>query len=317
MRKQLTLLFIPLVALCLSVVLLGRASADDRSDARAHYQTGVQLYNSGDYRGAVREFNAAQQLLPADLNSYNLALCYDKLGDTDSAIKYYRTYLDAVPNTDKRGEVQAALDRLDAQQKAAQKKADDDRRTAAAAEAQRQPPPAPPAPSDDANQRRVDANALRDQVPPAAGTMQPAPQPTGDAQLDSVNGVDINSLRAQRGLGAQGQMPPQGQQQLSNGAAPQGGMQPGPGQPPMAGQPVGDKTVAPAPATVTPIYKKWWFWVVIGVSVFVIYEIASDNSQPSNNTTAREDALTGANFGRSNAGMRAGSMPTGLTLLRW
>jgi len=53
------------------------------------------------------------------------------------------------------------------------------------------------------------------------------------------------------------------------------------------------------------------------VSVFVIYEIASDNSQPSTNSTAREDALTGANFGRSNAGMRAGSMPTGLTLLRW
>jgi hypothetical protein len=80
----------------------------------------------------------------------------------------------------------------------------------------------------------------------------------------------------------------------------------------MAGQPVGDK-----PPAATPIYKKWWFWVVIGVSVFVIYEIASDNSQPTTTAVGREEGLTGANFGRSNAGMRAGAMPTGLTLLRW
>src|SRR5579863_1195292 len=99
MRKPL----LTLITLC-AVLMLGaahRASADDRSDARAHYQSGVQLYNGGDYRGAIHEFQQAQQLLPADLNNYNLALCYDKLGDAASAEQYYRSYLDKVPNTDK------------------------------------------------------------------------------------------------------------------------------------------------------------------------------------------------------------------------
>ena len=74
------------------------AVADARSEARAHYQSGVKLYSSGDYRGAIREFSAAQSLAPADLNNYNLALCYDKLGEAEPAIQYYRAYLDKVPN---------------------------------------------------------------------------------------------------------------------------------------------------------------------------------------------------------------------------
>src|SRR5215813_8271409 len=52
--------------------LASRAWADDpRAEAKAHYQAGVKLYSTGDYRGAVKEFSAAQQLAPADLNNYN------------------------------------------------------------------------------------------------------------------------------------------------------------------------------------------------------------------------------------------------------
>ncbi|HEX7836836.1 MAG TPA: tetratricopeptide repeat protein [Kofleriaceae bacterium] len=82
-----------------------RAHADDRAEARAHYQAGVKFYGSGDFRGAIREFSAAQQLVPADLNNYNLALCYDKLGDAEPAIQYYREYLTKVPSADKRAEI--------------------------------------------------------------------------------------------------------------------------------------------------------------------------------------------------------------------
>src|SRR5688500_13952803 len=72
------------------------AAADARSEARTHYQAGVKAYNEGDYKTAIREFSQAQSLAPADLNNYNLALCYDKLGDAEPAVQYYRAYLEKV-----------------------------------------------------------------------------------------------------------------------------------------------------------------------------------------------------------------------------
>ena len=89
--------FLLLLALALSFGATGTVSADSRTDARTHYQAGVKFYSGGDYKSAIREFSAAQQLAPADLNNYNLALCYDKLGDPEPAVQYYRAYLDKVP----------------------------------------------------------------------------------------------------------------------------------------------------------------------------------------------------------------------------
>jgi hypothetical protein len=126
------------VALCFAA----RAHADDRAEARTHYQAGVKLYTGGDYQGAIREFSAAQQLLPADLNNYNLALCYDKLGDADPAIQYYRAFLDKQPGTEKRAEIEASISRLEAAQRSAASKKAGSRR---GDEARRAPPPAPEA----------------------------------------------------------------------------------------------------------------------------------------------------------------------------
>lgn len=129
--------------LLLSLALLAtgaRAWADDRTDARAHYQAGVKAYAAADYKKAITEFSAAQQLVPADLNNYNLALCYDKLGDAEPAIQYYRAFLDKQPNADKRSEIEASIARLEAAVKsAAAKKADEQRKAdeAKAAEAKK------------------------------------------------------------------------------------------------------------------------------------------------------------------------------------
>src|ERR1051325_5658949 len=121
--------WIILVLLALSVGVGGRAWADDRADAKAHYQAGVKFYGGGDYRAAIKEFSSAQQLVPADLNNYNLALCYDKLGDAEPAVQYYRAFLDRQPSTDKRAEIQASTDPLEgALRSAASKKAGDTKR---------------------------------------------------------------------------------------------------------------------------------------------------------------------------------------------
>jgi len=123
-RRPGNLLVIMVLAL---VATLGttRAWADPRDDARSHYQAGLKLYNSGDYKSAVTEFTAAQSLAPADLNSYNIALCYDKLGEADAAVKYYREYLSKVPDAPKRSEIEASIARLDAASKSASQKTAD------------------------------------------------------------------------------------------------------------------------------------------------------------------------------------------------
>ena len=325
MRKQPSPLHLlmAVLALVLSFGVARVAHADDRADARTHYQAGTRAYAASDYKTAIREFAAAQQLVPADLNSYNLALCYDKLGEAEPAVQYYREYLNKVPNTDKRGEIEASVARLDAAAKsAAAKRAEEERRAddAKRAEDQRR--------ADDArrleDQRRADeARRLEESrgtqapvggtLPPAAGPAMggSAPAPTGDPQLDRVQGIDINQIRGQRGGGGAAA----GGLDMRTGAAPTTGAVPGPavaqaGAPGPNGPAVPNATPGqPAAEVETPVYKKWWFWAVVGVSLYVVYEVATANSS-SSQTLARPN--TSLAHGRN-----APAAPEGLTLLRW
>src|SRR5690242_11553365 len=122
--------WIVLVLLALAVTLGAprAASADDRAEARTHYQAGTKFYASGDYKSAIREFSAAQQAMPADLNNYNLALCYDKLGEAEPAIQYYREFLNKQPNVANRTEIEVSISRLEtALKSAATKRAEEQR----------------------------------------------------------------------------------------------------------------------------------------------------------------------------------------------
>ncbi len=331
MRRQIAPSLIRYVLIALAFVLVGRtaAFADDRTEARTRYQAGVKYYNGGDYRSAIREFSAAQQLMPADLNNYNLALCYDKLGDPEPAVQYYRAYLDKVPNTDKRQEIEASIARLDAAaQSVAKKKADELRRIdeakraeeerkayeeekkAAAArkaeearraeELRRNPPPiddgggAPPI--------RGGSTGV-----PGSGTVS-GPASTGDAALDRVSGMNIDAIRDQRVGGAgSGMVDPRGGPAVAannggpppvanNGQAPQGA-----GAPPNGAAQPGPQD---QPKKADPVYKKWWFWAVVVVSAYVVLKIATTDSS----NTARTVLPLGP----------AASQDTGgLTLMRW
>jgi iron complex outermembrane receptor protein len=307
-----------------------RAYADDRAEARVHYQTGVKFYGAGDYRGAIREFSAAQQLAPADLNNYNLALCYDKLGDAEPAVQYYRAFLDKQPNSDKRAEIEASISRLEAASRsAAGKKADEARKAddARRADDARQgpigpqagpsagPPPGPaigpaqgpigPSPAPDAEERKPRKGPA---VAGSIGTPGTAsPVPTGDQQLDRVNSINIDDVRDQRMGGAGSGLTD------TRGGPATGPAQPGqlgqPGQPAPPGGP-GAPTSEPAlsgtdqPKKEGPVYKKWWFWVVMAVSAGVVYELATSSSEKS---------TRGRQFSRTNSD----PLPGGMTLLRW
>jgi len=282
--RQPNRLFLIFLALCASVSL---SWADARSDARTHYIAGQKAYASADYKVAIKEFSAAQELAPADLNNYNLALCYDKIGAADDAIKFYRAYLDRVPTTDKRPEIEASIARL--QQKAP-----------APVPVPAAPVPAAPAP----------AAPVAPAPPPADPTMGPSPAPSRDPQMDRVNRVDIGAMRDQRmgaGPDAGGPPPPRdinsvGQPYANQGPPPQQGVGTAPTQQPAPGTQADVKTP-------DPVYKKWWFWAVVGVSAYVVYSIATEKSNDGTSGTGRLD-----NSLRKSA--RAPG-PTGLTLFSW
>jgi len=376
MRQPTSVLRYLVILLALSFA--ARAHADDRSEARTHYQAGVKYYSGGDYRSAIREFSAAQQLTPADLNNYNLALCYDKLGDAEPATQYYRAFLDKQPNTDKRAEIEASISRLEAASRsAASKKAEEARKAEAArkaeearkaAEAARRPegptlgpapgptssatsgPPAGPAVGPPAGPAvgpvlgpaagpAVGPAAGPAVTPPAGPVLGPAPAPavvgsvgaaperkprrgpavsgsigtpstatpvsTGDAQLDRINSINIDQVRDQRvGGAASGLADTRGGPAVAAGA---GAAQPGQPAPPapsgVNGQPMPGSPDRPKE---TPVYKKWWFWAVVAVSGYVVYELATSDSK-SQTIRGRELPPTG----------RAAAHPGGLTLLSW
>jgi hypothetical protein len=282
--------FLLLIVMALFVAGGSVAFADARADAKLHYQAGVKAYGAADYRSAIKEFSAAQAAMPADLNNYNLALCYDKLGEAESAIQYYKEYLAKVPDTDKRAEIEASVQRLDAAlQSVSQKKADEQRKAdeAAKADAQRK--------ADE--QAKADAQRKADEAAKAGAG---AGAGAGDAQLDRVSSIDINSIRDQRMGGAGSGMPdnrvgPGGGAGVSGKAGAGAGIGPagggGAGMQGTAnsgnpnGAPMGpdDKPVKKE----TPVYKKWWFWAVVAVSAYVVYSIAVDGSS-SSTAKARE-----------------------------
>lgn len=79
------------------VVLTGCVSpVDDR--ARLFNEDGVHLYAQGDYAAALDSFDLALTLRPQDATLlFNLAECYDRLGDAKGAEKYYGACLVQAP----------------------------------------------------------------------------------------------------------------------------------------------------------------------------------------------------------------------------
>ena len=342
MRMQLPVIRYVVLLLAL-VFTTGTVAADSRSEAKAHYQAGVKLYNGGDYRGAIKEFSAAQELAPADLNNYNLALCYDKLGEPEPAVQHYRAFLDKQPNSDKKAEIQASIARLENAAKSAaakraakekeeeakrladQKKADEEARKAdearKAEEAKKKPDEVRGGANEPGPAGPVGVGSTG--TPGGTGTVS-----TGDAQLDRVQGIDVNQIRDQRMGGASSGMPAAPVTGPSTAGAAAGGNAAanidvnahaagGSTGPATAATPPANNTGAAQPGQpdpsdkpkATPVYKKWWFWAVIAVSAYVVISIATEDK--NDDTASRVMPMTGANSNSPAAG--AG----GMTLMRW
>ncbi len=86
------------VILAALAVLLGGCATPGDDRARLFNEDGVQLYAQGDYRGALDSFDLALTLRPGDATLlFNIGECYDRLGDTKGAEKYYGSCLVRAP----------------------------------------------------------------------------------------------------------------------------------------------------------------------------------------------------------------------------
>lgn len=66
--------------------------------AKTHYASAAAYYGRGQYKEAVREFKAAYTLSKKPDLLYNIAQCWERLGDLARSISYYNRYLTESPN---------------------------------------------------------------------------------------------------------------------------------------------------------------------------------------------------------------------------
>lgn len=253
------------VALLISFAppLVGQAYAD-RALAQQHYQAGHELFSSGDYQGAIREFETANRLAPSPVLDFNIGLARERLGQLEQAIQHYRAYIAAMPNAGNRAAVDAKIQILEKELA--------EQRSAAAATA---PKPDP---------------GIGGQPSPFAGTASgtPTAEVTPDTEGDKAFGAVVNSTasaetgaksEAAEGVAAKkardlqrvaqvdiAQIRDERQEAMSAPAP---------------------EPIAPAAQSshsdfgkkkAKPAYKKWWFWAIVGVSAYILISMASPDN---------------------------------------
>jgi tetratricopeptide (TPR) repeat protein len=89
-----------------------KAQISDEQMARGHYARAQKASSEGRWQDALREFVEAHRVLPRPAFHYNIAICYEHLGQLDEAIRSYERYLaedHAVPD---RADVEAHVREL-------------------------------------------------------------------------------------------------------------------------------------------------------------------------------------------------------------
>lgn len=88
------------------------ANEQQRVQAKAKYEQGVEAYRAERYADAVRSFLEADAISPSAALSYNIARAYEKLPDDAQALRWYRNYLRLNPSAANAGEVSQYVQHL-------------------------------------------------------------------------------------------------------------------------------------------------------------------------------------------------------------
>lgn len=115
----------------------GAPSAEDKAQARAHFDAGARHYDLSEWEQALIEFKEAYRQMPDPTFLYNIAQCHRRLGQVEDALTFYRTYLRRAPEAANRSEVERRIDELEAEKKArSAKQTEEEREHKASAAAQ-------------------------------------------------------------------------------------------------------------------------------------------------------------------------------------
>ncbi len=79
--------------LLFSLLCATNARAGNTEDAQRAFAAGREAYQRGDYQAALVEFHKAEAIQAAPNLTYNIAVTYEKLGQTDAAASAYSAYL--------------------------------------------------------------------------------------------------------------------------------------------------------------------------------------------------------------------------------
>lgn len=161
---------------CLARPALAMSEEDER--AKAHFLAGQSYYDQASYADALKEFNEAYRLSKKPALLYNIARCFEGLGQLGDAVGMLERYLTDEPATPDRTSIEERIRNLKERQQ----------RAAA-------PPPVAPAP------------------PPAQLTAAPPPPPTSSASGSRhrrwtwiVGGTGVALLGAALGTGVASQL---------------------------------------------------------------------------------------------------------------
>jgi tetratricopeptide (TPR) repeat protein len=164
-----------------------------REVARAHFQSGEAKFRAGDYRGALKEFLAADAIAPSPILVHNAAVCHERLGEAAEAVRRYREYISRRPDAPNRREIEIRIAALEGAQRPPDVLPGEDEEDGdALSQPQGMKPPAattpPVRPYDAPFARRVPSRTAPEQ-PPAPQPQQPAPQaqapPPGQMQAQA------------------------------------------------------------------------------------------------------------------------------------
>jgi len=92
---------------------LAAEAPHDAEQAKLRFEAGKVAYGSGHYAEAVRCFLDADALAPRAPLSFDIARAYEQLGDSSSAVRFYRNYLERAPNAANASEVRARIAALE------------------------------------------------------------------------------------------------------------------------------------------------------------------------------------------------------------
>ncbi len=104
---------------CLGILLASPASAQDdgdvaREEAAAAFHAGEAAYRAGRFPEALTYFERAYELTREPDVLYNIATVQDRLRRDEDALASYRAYLEAVPDTEGRANIEARIQVLEA-----------------------------------------------------------------------------------------------------------------------------------------------------------------------------------------------------------